>query len=204
MVTTASFAAATSPVSLVATSNFSSFVLTGPTTVCPSRSARSSGCVDVIAATESHCRFTSPAYSVLSSRVLASDFTIAPVSRSPFFRVTWSAFAAIAHTHAITSNRTLRRTVVLLYLFLYCGLVFFQARLASSGEITPQLTVRNSTLISNPRIRAARGKAPAFSLRRSHRVYFFHQGIRDLRSALVNSGRAPSACRCRCACTAAC
>lgn len=37
---------------------------------------------------------TSPANSVLTSKVFASDFTMDPVSRSPFCKVTWSALAA--------------------------------------------------------------------------------------------------------------
>src|ERR1700746_3018639 len=42
-----------------------------------------------------HWKDTSPAASVLSTSVLASDLTMAPVRRSPFFRVIWSAKAQV-------------------------------------------------------------------------------------------------------------
>src|ERR1700676_2427658 len=38
-----------------------------------------------------HWKVTSPAASVLRTSVLASDLTMSPVRRSPFFRVIWSA-----------------------------------------------------------------------------------------------------------------
>ncbi len=88
--------------------------LTVPTIVCPSFKAKCNGWEDTMALTASHCTFTSPANSVLMSSVLASDLTIAPVSRSPFLSVTWSATTLPAKKHNIPVTLMLRRTIVLL------------------------------------------------------------------------------------------
>src|SRR5438105_5341 len=66
----------------------------------------------------SHFIVTSPAKSVLICNVLASSwsFTIAPDSRSPFFKVTWSALAASENSdnHSIVKN-AIRRIHDLLF-----------------------------------------------------------------------------------------
>src|ERR1700704_6039664 len=72
--------------------------------------------------TASHFKVISPAESVFSSRVLPSDFTIVPVSRSPFFSVTRSADVANvnknidAHAHNDALKIALLRTFFLPYL----------------------------------------------------------------------------------------
>src|SRR3984893_2081998 len=125
-VTTVSFAAVTSPVVAVVTSSFPSTVVTGPTTVCPSFSARCNASGATMELTASHWTVTSPANSVLISNTVlvlssgASTFTMVPLIRSPFFKVTWSARALTPSKHSTTVEKTtLRPTVVLLYWFSY-------------------------------------------------------------------------------------
>jgi hypothetical protein len=89
MATTESRAAVTAPVSLVAMVNRpSGVVVTVPTTVCPSFRAMCNCVVDVIAVTAPQEIVTSPANSVFITRLLASDLTMVPERRSPFFIVT--------------------------------------------------------------------------------------------------------------------
>src|ERR1700730_18538647 len=126
-VKTVSFAAVTLPVVAVVTSSFPSTVVTGPTTVCPSFSARCSASGATMELTASHWTVTSPANSVLISNTVlvlssgfASTFTMVPLIRSPFFKVTWSARALTPSKHSSAVEKTtLRHTVVLLYWFSY-------------------------------------------------------------------------------------
>src|SRR6267378_7596228 len=94
---TEAFGASTGPAVRVATTTSSPLVVTGPTTVLPPRLTFRSP-VDVMLWIASNFTVTSPAYSVLITSTLPSDFVIEPVNRSAFFKTSWSASAGIAHS----------------------------------------------------------------------------------------------------------
>src|SRR5882672_6595564 len=81
----------------VATARLPSEVVTFPTTVLPSLKLTCRGWVELISMIAGHCTMTSPANSVLISRVLSSDFSMVPVKRSPFFNTIWSANSSAGH-----------------------------------------------------------------------------------------------------------
>ena len=60
-------------------------VVTVPDTVFPSFRLTCSFCEEVISCTADQSTVTSPANSVFMIRDLASDFSMVPVRRSPFF-----------------------------------------------------------------------------------------------------------------------
>src|SRR5271166_2197675 len=72
------------------------------------------GCSDENCATASQSMVTVPACSVFIVSFLSLTLTMAPVRRSPFFRVTCSAYKAITQQHT-DSRHTLILNIVILF-----------------------------------------------------------------------------------------
>ena len=81
---------------VVLTATSESFVVTAPETTCLSVRVTTMGCSDENCATASQSMVTVPACSVFIVSFLSLTLRIVPVRRSPFLRVTCSAYRADA------------------------------------------------------------------------------------------------------------
>src|SRR5271167_606459 len=91
---------------VVLTATSESFVLTAPEITCLSVRVTTMGCSDENCATASQSIVTVPACSVFMVSFLSLTFRIVPVRRSPFLRVTCSAYR--------TGQQQIRRAQTLL------------------------------------------------------------------------------------------